>query len=47
MEYLDNIIKIIDMTYLDKNKDFKEKNFEKIFEYAEKLALLLWMLLWQ
>lgn len=28
-EYLDNIKKIIDMTYLDKNKAFKEKEFEK------------------
>ena len=30
-EYLDNIRKIIDMTYLDKNKDFKEKEFDKYF----------------
>lgn len=30
-EYLDNIRKIIDMTYLDKNKDFKEKEFKKYF----------------
>lgn len=30
-EYLDNIRKIIDMTYLDQNKDFKEKEFEKYF----------------
>lgn len=30
-EYLDNIRKIIDMTYLDKNKDFKEKEFQKYY----------------
>lgn len=28
-EYLDNIKKIIDITYLDKNKDFKEKELKK------------------
>lgn len=31
VEYLDNIRKIIDMTYLDKDKDFKEKEFQKYF----------------
>ena len=34
-EYLDNIRKIIDMTYLDQNKDFKEKEFEKYFVNEE------------
>ena len=34
-EYLDNIRKIIDMMYLDKNKDFKEKEFEKYFVNEE------------
>lgn len=34
-EYLDNIRKIIDMTYLDKNKDFKEKEFKKYFVNEE------------
>lgn len=34
-EYLDNIRKIIDMTYLDLNKDFKEKEFEKYFVNEE------------
>ena len=39
-EYLDNIKKIIDITYLDKNKDFKEKELKKYFldkeEYNKK-----------
>lgn len=34
-EYLDNIRKIIDMTYLNQNKDFKEKEFEKYFVNEE------------
>ena len=34
-EYLDNIRKIIDMTHLDQNKDFKEKEFEKYFVNEE------------
>lgn len=34
-EYLDNIRKIIDMTYLDQNKNFKEKEFEKYFVNEE------------
>ena len=34
-EYLDNIRNIIDMTYLDQNKDFKEKEFEKYFVNEE------------
>lgn len=34
-KYLDNIRKIIDMTYLDKDKDFKEKEFKKYFVNEE------------